>query len=384
VNDCFEPAELWARQNAERFLRGIYPEGRREGHHFVVGSLNGEQGESLKIDIEGEHVGRWMDFATGESNGSLLNLFRLKRGIPKDDHDALFRALAAFGMPDVGWQFRDVIYPPIDWPKYVAALDVGKLASYRGWPLEFCEWLKTKARIGMSGNAFAWPIRQSGQVIGAHCFKSERTWIEPTDEEGKAVPLRPLVWGSLKSASKVHFFEGQWDACSVQILSGRQEWHKDPTQAFVITRGSANNGGKVTEFVPTGTPVVLWPQDDRPRKNGKIPSEDWLNGVVKKIGRRVSVVRLPGKHDTDWDHNDWLRSLGDADPLEELQRIMASAEVIEPPKLNRQKSVSMPQGINRRSCCRGALSVMSNAPRICSPSWLIRSVFLCAEKRRSN
>jgi hypothetical protein len=60
---------------AESLARALFPAGRQQGHHWCVGSLAGEPGQSLRISLAGKHRGRWRDFADG-SGGDLLDLVR--------------------------------------------------------------------------------------------------------------------------------------------------------------------------------------------------------------------------------------------------------------------------------------------------------------------
>lgn len=68
----------------------LFPHGKRQGSHFVVGNLQGDPGDSLVIELEGPKRGIWIDFATGES-GDLLALWAAVRGftLPRDFGDLL-------------------------------------------------------------------------------------------------------------------------------------------------------------------------------------------------------------------------------------------------------------------------------------------------------
>ncbi len=50
------------------------PNGYREGREYVVGSLKGEAGRSLKICLHGPKAGVWRDFATGEGGSDPISL----------------------------------------------------------------------------------------------------------------------------------------------------------------------------------------------------------------------------------------------------------------------------------------------------------------------
>jgi putative DNA primase/helicase len=50
------------------------PDGRREGSEWVVGSLGGEPGRSLKIRLAGQKAGVWHDFAEGIGGSDPISL----------------------------------------------------------------------------------------------------------------------------------------------------------------------------------------------------------------------------------------------------------------------------------------------------------------------
>lgn len=66
-------------QRAEAVAKHLFPNGKKIGNEYCIGSVNGETGKSLKICLSGEKAGIWSDFATGES-GDLLNLFAIANG----------------------------------------------------------------------------------------------------------------------------------------------------------------------------------------------------------------------------------------------------------------------------------------------------------------
>ncbi len=59
-------------------LQHLLPAGKIQGHEYVVGSLSGEEGESLKVHLNGKGA-VWADFATGDKGGDLLDLWAAVR-----------------------------------------------------------------------------------------------------------------------------------------------------------------------------------------------------------------------------------------------------------------------------------------------------------------
>lgn len=62
----------------------LLPNGNIIGGEWCVGSVGGEQGESLKVKLNGSKTGVWSDFASGQS-GDLVELWRVTRGLSFPD-----------------------------------------------------------------------------------------------------------------------------------------------------------------------------------------------------------------------------------------------------------------------------------------------------------
>lgn len=69
-------------ERVEEVCRHLFPNGKREGAEFVVGSLSGEAGHSLKVNLTGK-VGVWRDFAGEKGGKSLMSLWLHARNLPK-------------------------------------------------------------------------------------------------------------------------------------------------------------------------------------------------------------------------------------------------------------------------------------------------------------
>ena len=66
----------------ESVLGYLYPNGFADpkGRKFYIGSIHGEAGESLSVELDGPKAGLWHDFATGEG-GDVFDLWRAARGL---------------------------------------------------------------------------------------------------------------------------------------------------------------------------------------------------------------------------------------------------------------------------------------------------------------
>jgi twinkle protein len=65
---------------AQAVAEHLLPAGRRQGHEWRVGSVGGEEGQSLGVHLDGQKAGVWSDFGTGQS-GDLINLWMATRGL---------------------------------------------------------------------------------------------------------------------------------------------------------------------------------------------------------------------------------------------------------------------------------------------------------------
>lgn len=76
---------LIARQALSRardLLPRIFPNGKFVGKEFVLGSLQGEKGRALSINVE---TGKWSEFNTGKAGGDLISLLAARDGLKQGE-----------------------------------------------------------------------------------------------------------------------------------------------------------------------------------------------------------------------------------------------------------------------------------------------------------
>ena len=91
-----EPAAMLA-DRAEELCRTYLPGGKRNGRHWRVGSVAGEAGQSLWVDLRGNDRGRWRDEAVPDHKGDMLDLIAAAKGI--DLPAAMDEAARFLGLP---------------------------------------------------------------------------------------------------------------------------------------------------------------------------------------------------------------------------------------------------------------------------------------------
>lgn len=69
---------------AESVCEWLLPGGKREGREWRAGSITGETGKSLGVNLSGK-PGVWRDFADDAKGGDLIDLIQAVHGITKAD-----------------------------------------------------------------------------------------------------------------------------------------------------------------------------------------------------------------------------------------------------------------------------------------------------------
>lgn len=63
----------------------LFPNGKQEGFLFKVGSVNGDDGKSLQVNVGGQWMGKWRDWADDSFHGDLLDLWQHAKGLTPPD-----------------------------------------------------------------------------------------------------------------------------------------------------------------------------------------------------------------------------------------------------------------------------------------------------------
>ena len=312
-------------RRVEEFARYVFPDGKRVGNHWCVGSIAGEPGQSFKICLTGEKIGLWGDFAESQKHHrSLVDLLMEKRGV--DFKTALHECADWLGVTvdsasstsDNGHDRKAAPPPSFDWQACVEAFQdkhLKRLAKWRGYSVEFCSWLRDQSLVGLWNNCIALSVHDGeGSVIGCHYRTQTGDWFFT-----KGCPVRPLIIGNLADAAHVHVFESQWDAFAV---CDKLRLHETDCVAVIVTRG-AGNGGLIGGLIPPKAEVFAWKQNDE-EKRGKRAGDEWLKTVVGSAPAIVRCVITPAQFK---DPNEWL--LKGAATSAQLLEAMSQAKAIE-------------------------------------------------------
>lgn len=232
---------------SDSLCRDWFPDGRRRGHEFVIGDLNGSAGDSLSVNL---NTGVWCDFSTGEGGGDLISLY------------------AAMHRIEQGEAFNRLSNAPARAPTN------SKPAAAKS---------DCKIVLPVPDDAPACTMRHPihGKPTASWCYRDQRGrllgHIARYDPPEGRKQIVPWVWGEGKG-----WVMRQWPAprplygldrlslnCRVLIVEG--EKCADAAQAIVGERyavltwpGGSQALSKV-DFMPlAGHKILLWPDADEP------------------------------------------------------------------------------------------------------------------------
>ncbi|MCC6198558.1 MAG: hypothetical protein IT518_29260 [Burkholderiales bacterium] len=264
-------------QNAESVLSEWYPNGRLRNGEFAVGSVSGEDGESLKVNVK---TGAWCDFAAPDQfkGGDLLALYEAKERI---DWKAAYDRLA----PKFGFDAGDDAPPPLK--REAPKVDVVPLMDFHGRDdpkRKFYEYFRVEDGLKVlwfaierverpDGGKDFFPIRavlgSDGEVVVERkAFPEPRLLYRLPDLEERTASPRVIVVEGEKAADHL----GKEIANPVLSWSGgARAWRK-------------------TDWSPLkGREVLLWPDNDEPGRAAMQGIGEHLAG----LGCTVKLLPVP-------------------------------------------------------------------------------------------
>ncbi len=272
-------------------LQETYPNGRIRGHDFFIGSLAGEAGESLKIDINpsSPHFMRGQDFNGGEGIGGIVKILMEARGMRLPEIKEMF---GSYLSDDV----RPVVNEP-SWRMPNGGIDLNSL------PVQ-AEDQKEKVRIdAATEHSGQWDyISRDGEVlvtvrrydIGGK--KEFRPWI-PGVNYPKAPDVRPLYnIPNILNEQRVVWVEGE--KCAQALIDAGITATCTLGGAGALTRKNADK----FDFTPLrGKELIIWPDnDDAGRRLAEIVREVALDADADS----VTILHPPAGKPPKWDAAD--------------------------------------------------------------------------------
>jgi len=305
-------------QSIDRVVCHLLPNGKRKGGEWCVGSINGEAGESLKVCLEGDKMGVWSDFATGQS-GDLLNLWCFCRN--KTIPEAISEVKQWVGIPTPMFEPKrrsDWVKPTFKNEQSLQASS--PVARYLTNARKLTLDTLAKYSIRESNDEIVFPYYKEGKLIFIKYLKIARP---SGKKEIRATPnCEPCLFGwqaAPKDSRSLALVEGEFDAMTLD------QYGLGMTILSVPFGGGtgAKHQWLEHEFdrIAVFDEIYLCLDNDA---EGKAAT----NELIDRLGRyRCRVVQLPRK-----DANECLQAGINS---EDIRKCFENARVLDPDELKR-------------------------------------------------
>ena len=272
-------------------LMHLFPLGEVRNHCFVIGNVQGDAGDSLKIELYGPKIGMWHDFATREG-GDILSLWGAAKGLDTGHHfPEIIRSVhewlgtPAYLLPEISVQpspkpFEDPLSPP----KMHASQTITP---------------KTPVSKDLGNPTARWYYKDAAGTVLVRVYRYDTDKgkeFRPYDVKTKfykAPNPRPLYNqpGMIK-AETVILVEGE--KCAQTLI--------DQGLCATTAMNGANAPLDKTDWSPLrGKHLILWPDHDK-------PGQDYANRLLGKLKTldllSLSRVMIPEDKPEGWDAAD--------------------------------------------------------------------------------
>lgn len=230
----------------------LLPGGKKRANQWIAGSVNGEAGESLNVELEGPKAGIWHDFATGVG-GDLIDLVCETTGASKAEAAKFLTRFC--GIVDTS---PSHLFDPL---KKGFRREEGEPWAYGS---------KAWAYRGADGKVFCWVVRfdkpdGKKDTLPLRFMPKEGETPDPTNPKhwrwkGFAKPEKPPIYNvnalTEKPDAPVMVVEGEKTADAAAKLF--------PDHAVVSWMGGCKKVESVDWTPLKGRHLVLWPDADKP------------------------------------------------------------------------------------------------------------------------
>ena len=275
-----------ALSSLESLVTDWLPAGRREGHEWKVGSLSGEPGRSLSINLIS---GVWKDFSTDAGGG---------------DPVSLLAAIRSCGMKDAAIELGERLRTGIE-----AAAPQPKAVNADWTPTVAPEGTAMPERIHhhrFGQPSGVWEYRDaSGRLFGAVCRFDlpgggkdvvPLTWARHADGRQQ---LRWLSFAKPRPLYGLDLLAANPDA-GVLIVEGEKaaDAARRISPGVVVTWAGGSKAAKFTDWSPlAGRKVNIWPDRDAPG----IQAAHAIAKALAGIAAKVRIIAPPAGPSDGWD-----------------------------------------------------------------------------------
>lgn len=295
----FEEVSRAAQASSLDLLFRWFPEGRIERREFMIGSIAGEKGRSLSVNIE---TGKWADFSAGLSGGDLIDLYQAKSGLGPVEAAKAVAADLNLGpapLPDGALdrmerkrrperQFEPIMppppgkKPPTEHYKYGVPDHVAEVRDQDGILLHVIHRFEASERTDGKKQVIPWTFGTMTSDDGSTSTK----W------HAIAPPApRPLYGLPIPAGKRFLIVEGEKKRDAAQRLLAGSPWH-------AISWPNGFKGiGHAGWTVLAGLSGDIWRDNDPQGLEGAQAIVNVLRGVAED----VRIVQLPDGLPPKWD-----------------------------------------------------------------------------------
>lgn len=278
----------------------LLPGGKKAGHEWKVGSINGEAGGSLSVRLTGAKAGVWKDFASGES-GDLLDLWAACRSLSMSE--TLAEVKGYLGIKDTMPEKPAKEYARPAKPKAHPATKAETVL----------EWLNKRAISDATIDAFkVCEVQRNGQTWALFPYLRDGVYVNgkyrnPADKKGmqQEAGAEPCLFGWHlidPKARTVAICEGEIDAMTL---------HQVGIPALSVNAGAGNHQWIESDWTRLERFSEILVCFDNDEAGDKGASE-----VIQRLGvDRCKRMRVGAK-----DANQWLMDGADSDQFREAAR----------------------------------------------------------------
>lgn len=209
MSDIFE-IKRRLNDRAQVVAEMLLPNGRREGHEWRVGSVNGERGQSLGVHLAGEKAGVWQDFSAG-AGGDLLDLWCAVRRIPLAAAIEEARAHVGLTAPEPHRDPRPNYTRP---KKPACTVPKARVKDYLCEVRNIPAGILAAYQVGEAGDEIVFPFKLPNGELALAKRRKAVDGASPMPTEANCEPIL-FGWQAIpESARAIVLTEGEIDALS--------------------------------------------------------------------------------------------------------------------------------------------------------------------------
>jgi hypothetical protein len=258
-------------ENLKPLLSWVFPNGTCQGRKFYIGNLQGDAGDSMEIELEGDKAGVGYDHATGES-GDVFDFIAQREGL------------------DIRREFRQVLIAAERW--------------LRGDGLALAIPLDLKAQSAANDDDLgAHTAKWDYQSADGHLLTCIYRFDPPS---GKTFRARDIVRGikAMPPVRPLYNLRGIAQSDQIILVEGEKCAQALIDQGLCATTlmGGANTPIKKTDLSPlSGKQVLVWPDKDQA---GRDYAERIARALLEAGARSCDILAPPADRPDKWDAAD--------------------------------------------------------------------------------